>query len=110
MSVPVIEWTDIFEGYCETFFAHHAYRYSCAYAGSSLSQFNKQIKRAEGQKPPKVELSVSVDGVTVQEPKYKVSHGAEPKYNVTLLCLLEWVRQRAVWLRIETRDVLLMRR
>ncbi len=42
-------------------------------------QFNKQIKRAEGQKPPKVELTVSVDGVTVQEPKYKVSQGAGTK-------------------------------
>ena len=36
-------------------------------------KFNKQLKKAEGQKPPKVELTVSVDGVTVQEPKYKVS-------------------------------------
>ena len=38
-------------------------------------QFNKDLKKAEGQKPPKVELTISVDGVTVQEPKYKVSYG-----------------------------------
>ena len=37
-------------------------------------KFNKQIKKAEGQKSPKVELTISVDGVTVQEPKYKVKH------------------------------------
>ena len=35
-------------------------------------KFNKQIKKAEGQKPPKVELTISVDGVTVQDPKTKV--------------------------------------
>lgn len=35
-------------------------------------QFNKHLKRAEGQKPPKVELTISADGVTIQEPKYKV--------------------------------------
>ena len=32
-------------------------------------KFNKQVRRAEGQKPPKVELTVSVDGVAIQEPK-----------------------------------------
>ena len=35
-------------------------------------KFNKQIKKAEGQKPPKVELTISVDGVTIQDPKTKV--------------------------------------
>ena len=35
-------------------------------------KFNKQIKISEGLKLPKVELTISVDGVTVQEPKYKV--------------------------------------
>ena len=35
-------------------------------------KFNKQLKKAEGQKPPKVELTISIDGVTIQEPKYKV--------------------------------------
>ena len=35
-------------------------------------QFNKHIKKAEGQKTPKVELTISVDGVTVQDPKTKV--------------------------------------
>lgn len=35
-------------------------------------QFNKHIKKAEGQKPPKVELTISADGVTIQDPKTKV--------------------------------------
>ncbi|XP_069119704.1 PTB domain-containing engulfment adapter protein 1-like isoform X4 [Argopecten irradians] len=35
-------------------------------------KFNKHIKKAEGQKPPKVELTISADGVTVQDPKTKM--------------------------------------
>ena len=38
-------------------------------------KFNKQIRKSEGVKSPKVELTISVDGVTVQEPKYKVCTG-----------------------------------
>ncbi|CAG0899059.1 unnamed protein product [Cyprideis torosa] len=34
-------------------------------------KFNQQLKKAEGTKPPKVELTISVDGVAVQEPKTK---------------------------------------
>jgi len=34
-------------------------------------KFNQQIKKAEGSKTPKVELTVSVDGVAIQEPKSK---------------------------------------
>lgn len=34
-------------------------------------KFNQQIKKAEGAKTPKVELTVSVDGVAIQEPKTK---------------------------------------
>jgi len=37
-----------------------------------LLQFNKQIKKAEGHKPQKVELVISVDNVSVVEPKLKV--------------------------------------
>lgn len=37
-----------------------------------MFQFNKHIKRAEGQKPPKVELTISADGVTIQDPRTKV--------------------------------------
>jgi len=37
-----------------------------------LSQFNKQIKKAEGHKPQKVELVISIDAISVVEPKYKV--------------------------------------
>ncbi|XP_055901632.1 PTB domain-containing engulfment adapter protein 1-like isoform X2 [Biomphalaria glabrata] len=35
-------------------------------------KFNKHIKRAEGQKPPKVELIISADAVTILEPKQKM--------------------------------------
>lgn len=34
-------------------------------------KFSQQIKKAEGTKTPKVELTVSVDGVAIQEPKTK---------------------------------------
>jgi len=34
-------------------------------------KFSQQIKKAEGEKTPKVELTVSVDGVAIQEPKSK---------------------------------------
>jgi len=34
-------------------------------------KFSQQLKKAEGAKTPKVELTVSVDGVTIQEPKSK---------------------------------------
>jgi len=35
-------------------------------------QFNKQIKKAEGYKPQKVELVISIDTISVVEPKLKV--------------------------------------
>jgi len=34
-------------------------------------RFSQQLRKAEGQKTPKVELTVSVDGVAIQEPKGK---------------------------------------
>jgi len=36
-------------------------------------QFNKQIKQAEGHKPQKVELVISIDAISVVEPKLKVA-------------------------------------
>ena len=36
-------------------------------------RFSHQLRKAEGQRTPKVELTVSVDGVAIQEPKAKVS-------------------------------------
>ena len=36
-------------------------------------RFSQQLRKAEGQRTPKVELTVSVDGVAIQEPKVKVS-------------------------------------
>ena len=35
-------------------------------------RFSQQLRKAEGQRTPKVELTVSVDGVAIQEPKVKV--------------------------------------
>jgi len=37
-------------------------------------KFNKQIRKAEGQKLAKVELTISIDGVAIQEPRLKVSY------------------------------------
>jgi len=37
-----------------------------------MLQFNKQIKKAEGHKPQKVELVISIDAIAVVEPKLKV--------------------------------------
>lgn len=34
-------------------------------------KFTSQIKKSEGTKPPKVELTISIDGVAIQEPKTK---------------------------------------
>lgn len=36
-------------------------------------KFNQQLRKSEGTKTPKVELTISVDGVAIQEPKSKVS-------------------------------------
>lgn len=38
-------------------------------------KFNQQLKKAEGSKTPKVELTVSIDGVAIHEPKTKVRNG-----------------------------------
>ncbi|XP_063217756.1 PTB domain-containing engulfment adapter protein 1 isoform X2 [Bacillus rossius redtenbacheri] len=34
-------------------------------------KFNQQLRKAEGSKTPKVELTISIDGVAIQEPKTK---------------------------------------
>lgn len=39
-------------------------------------RFSQQIRKAEGQRTPKAELTVSVDGVRIQEPKGKVRESA----------------------------------
>lgn len=38
-------------------------------------KFTQQLKKAEGSKTPKVELTVSIDGVAIHEPKTKVRSG-----------------------------------
>lgn len=34
-------------------------------------KFNQQLRKSEGSKIPKVELTISIDGVAIQEPKTK---------------------------------------
>ncbi|XP_041372314.1 PTB domain-containing engulfment adapter protein 1-like isoform X2 [Gigantopelta aegis] len=46
-------------------------------------KFNKHIKRAEGHKPPKVELTISADGVTVQDPKTKMIMHQYPLHRIS---------------------------
>lgn len=46
-------------------------------------KFNKHIKKAEGQKTPKVELTISVDGVTIQDPKTKMTHHSYPLHRIS---------------------------
>lgn len=36
-------------------------------------KFNQQLRKSEGTKMPKVELTISIDGVAIQEPKTKTS-------------------------------------
>ncbi|XP_011301628.1 PTB domain-containing engulfment adapter protein 1 [Fopius arisanus] len=36
-------------------------------------KFNQQLKKSEGSKIPKVELTISIDGVAIQEPKTKTT-------------------------------------
>lgn len=46
-------------------------------------KFNQQIKKAEGSKTPKVELTVSVDGVAIQEPKSKKIQHQYPLHRIS---------------------------
>lgn len=46
-------------------------------------KFNQQLKRAEGAKIPKVELTISVDGVAIQEPKTKRSFHQYPLHRIS---------------------------
>ncbi|XP_025083306.1 PTB domain-containing engulfment adapter protein 1-like isoform X2 [Pomacea canaliculata] len=46
-------------------------------------KFNKHIKRAEGQKPPKVDLTISADGVTILDPKTKTILHQYPLHRIS---------------------------
>ncbi|XP_064463983.1 PTB domain-containing engulfment adapter protein 1-like isoform X1 [Ornithodoros turicata] len=46
-------------------------------------KFNQQLKRSEGTKAPKVELTISVDGVAVQEPKTKRIFHQHPLHRIS---------------------------
>lgn len=55
-------------------------------------KFNQQLKKAEGSKTPKVELTVSIDGVAIHEPKTKVriEHLFDIRFPFSLSCFLFW--------------------
>jgi regulator of replication initiation timing len=46
-------------------------------------KFNKHIKRAEGQKPPKVELIISADAVTILDPKTRLILHQYPLHQIS---------------------------
>uniref|UniRef100_A0A023FIT1 Putative gulp engulfment adaptor ptb domain protein n=1 Tax=Amblyomma cajennense TaxID=34607 RepID=A0A023FIT1_AMBCJ len=46
-------------------------------------KFNQQLKRSEGGKVPKVELTISVDGVAVQDPKTKRIFHQHPLHRIS---------------------------
>lgn len=46
-------------------------------------KFSQQIRKAEGTKTPKVELTVSVDGVAIQDPKSKKIQNQYPLHRIS---------------------------
>lgn len=46
-------------------------------------KFSQQLKKAEGTKTPKVELTISIDGVAIQEPKTKVVQHQYPLHRIS---------------------------
>jgi len=46
-------------------------------------KFSQQLKKAEGTKTPKVELTISVDGVAIQEPKTKAIQHQYPLHRIS---------------------------
>lgn len=46
-------------------------------------KFNKQVKRSEGAKPPKKELTISVDGVTIQDRQTKEKQFTYPLHHIS---------------------------
>ncbi|CAG5118494.1 unnamed protein product, partial [Candidula unifasciata] len=46
-------------------------------------KFTKHIRRAEGQKPPKVELTISADAVTILDPKTKLILHQYPLHRIS---------------------------
>lgn len=51
-------------------------------------KFNQQLRKAEGTKIPKVELTISIDGVAIQEPKTKVNINNNNNNKIFCLFLL----------------------
>lgn len=46
-------------------------------------KFNQHLKRAEGSKTPKVELTISIDGVAIQDPKTKKIFHQYPLHRIS---------------------------
>ena len=53
--------------------------------------FSQQLRKAEGVRTPKVELTISVDGVAIHEPKTKVHDHHKP------LALIDMIRMHVFW-------------
>lgn len=54
-------------------------------------KFNQQLRKSGGTKTPKVELTISIEGVAIQEPKTKTA----PK--VRILFLVSFDKDLFVW-------------
>ncbi|OQV15568.1 PTB domain-containing engulfment adapter protein 1 [Hypsibius exemplaris] len=52
-------------------------------AGIRKMRFNSHVKRSEGSKIPKVELTISIDGVAIQDPKTKKILHQYPLYRIS---------------------------
>lgn len=46
-------------------------------------KFNKHIQKAEGHRTPRVEICISVDGVTIQDPKTKIVKHQYPLHRIS---------------------------
>lgn len=67
-------------------------------AGIQKMRFSSHVKRSEGSKIPKVELTISIDGVAIQEPKtkkilyqyplYRISFCADDKAEKRFFCFI----------------------
>ncbi|XP_055330946.1 PTB domain-containing engulfment adapter protein 1-like isoform X2 [Paramacrobiotus metropolitanus] len=67
-------------------------------AGIQKMRFSSHLKRSEGSKIPKMELTISIDGVAIQEPKtkrilyqyplYRISYCADDKAEKRFFCFI----------------------
>lgn len=68
-------------------------------------KFNQQLKKSEGTKTPKVELTISIDGVAIQEPKTKTTPKVGMSTNFLLHSYSIILHTISVYFYLNTRDV-----